>query len=634
MYKHIFACLCTIALNLNMLAQPFIAIDTISTPWLSLYNNLDYNDSLTINTAVPFTNNSLDNSNINANHYLFITLKNNSAITDSIMYYCGHWVNYEAYKIYPNDSIAPLTVTLTYNNAINNYTPILTIVVPAKQSVRIAFKLNIRSFNFNYVNPYLIKPNYLSEFNYNYYINSQKKYVVFTIFTVGVLFVIFLYALISWLRQKTKDFFYYSLYTLFFIIYFLLRLTALLKTDYSILQHNLLLNHIVLNMGYIFYGSFIKHFLDETKTKKLLHAIFGIFNYVIITYLIVDYLLLYHFNLAHLSINLFIIVRYFLLAFSLYVAVYLFLSADKLNYYIATGILLLFTFGFISLLFSTPNITKASFNIFFDIRITLYQIGIIFELLFFSISLQYKTKLKAKNAIIYTEQLKLRSEKIELETFKQILAAKDNERNRIAQEIHDDLGSGLTSIRLLSEIAKSKQQQQQGSTTPELEKISVTASELVDNMNEIIWSINAKNDYLHNLTAYLRRYVVTYFDTYNTITVYTNINNPPTNVEIDGNFRRSIFLTVKEALHNIIKHADATQIHFNLEASNTQLVITITDNGKGFTQKPDNEFSNGLNNMRERIASLKGLCIITTQPSTSVLIHVPLPLHKPLSIPA
>ncbi len=155
------------------------------------------------------------------------------------------------------------------------------------------------------------------------------------------------------------------------------------------------------------------------------------------------------------------------------------------------------------------------------------------------------------------EQLQLENDRKELEKYKAIIDARENERNRISQEIHDDIGSGLTSIRLLSEIAKAKSSQPDNK---ELEKISATSNVLMDKMNEIIWTLNSRNDSLPNLIAYLRHHVVEYFESLH-MQLHLTVPDVINEITISGKIRRNILLSVKEALHNVVKHSQATDVN-------------------------------------------------------------------------
>ena len=589
--------------------------------WEMLLNKIFYTNTLDANTTQQFQyRKSITANNYNNTNYLVLKLKNPTNLADSIQYFCGHWLNFKAYN-YRNNAAKPLLVSNVYNTAINNYIPLLTITIPPNDSVTIIIEPLLHKFNYNFVNPHLIKYGYANEFGYAYYVTNQKIYLNITYLFLGILVAVFLYAYISWYLQRKQEYFFYGNYVLFFIIYFQIRIYFIYQTDYSIVRHNLFAVHFLLVVGYVFYASFINAFLQLKNVHKGLYNLIKVFNLFLLVYLVADFVAIYYTTNVSYVINAFLYIRFTLLLFSLFIAIKLAILNSRLSIYISVGIILLFTCGLISLLYTTLEMQSGKYYNFFDMRITWYQIGIFVELVLFTIALQYKAGLLTKETLLYSEKLKIENEKKEFENYKLVLSTKDVERTRIAQEIHDDIGSGLTSIRLLSEIAIEKNK-----TAPlvEIEKISETSSELIENMNEIIWSINAKNDNLPNLIAYIRRYVVTYFEYSDTIFVKTKITDSIPSIDINGEFRRSVFLTIKEALHNIVKHAGATFITLDVQFENNDLLITVYDNGIGIDFEKISPFSNGLKNMKERIESHKGVLTIAKKNGTVVALKLPL----------
>ena len=223
------------------------------------------------------------------------------------------------------------------------------------------------------------------------------------------------------------------------------------------------------------------------------------------------------------------------------------------------------------------------------------------------------------NRVKAVELLQIENDRKELEKYRAIMEAREKERNRIAQEMHDDIGSGLTSIRLLSEIAKAKSNAQ---GMEEVEKISSSANNLIEKMNEIIWSMNSRNDSLPSLIAYIRHQVVEFFEPF---TIKLRIITPESIPEtvISGEMRRNIVLAVKEALHNIIKHSNATnvEVHFTLDKD---LRILISDNGTGIDPREIQHHSNGLRNMEDRMKSIGGKFNLAGEMGTVVTFHIPM----------
>ena len=200
------------------------------------------------------------------------------------------------------------------------------------------------------------------------------------------------------------------------------------------------------------------------------------------------------------------------------------------------------------------------------------------------------------------------------------LLGQQKERRRIAKEMHDDLGASLTAIGLLSEVAKTRMG---AATTPEVEKISSISAEMVTSMNEIIWSLNTKNDSLNGLIAYTRAYASEFID-HTSLSLRTDVTESADDLPMRGGDRRNVFLTVKEALHNVVKHARATQVSLLIRPQVGQLLIEVGDNGRGFTPNDQTSLRNGLGNMQQRMIESGGHCQIVSAPGgTRVRITFP-----------
>ncbi|MBN8790554.1 MAG: hypothetical protein J0I84_26035, partial [Terrimonas sp.] len=192
------------------------------------------------------------------------------------------------------------------------------------------------------------------------------------------------------------------------------------------------------------------------------------------------------------------------------------------------------------------------------------------------------------------------------------------ERTRIGRELHDDLGGGLSTIRLMTEMIKDPQFGMNGSY---LNNISFKSKELIQNMNEIVWSLNNGNDNIAGMIVYIRQYAGTFLEDANIVLSFEQQQTVP-DIEVDGHTRRHIFLVIKEALHNIVKHsgADEVKIHISI---NDHFTISIADNGKGISDTQREVPGNGLRNMQQRIDVLKGRFHIIQQPGTTITFSIP-----------
>ena len=199
------------------------------------------------------------------------------------------------------------------------------------------------------------------------------------------------------------------------------------------------------------------------------------------------------------------------------------------------------------------------------------------------------------------------------------MQAHQEERERISADIHDELGSGMTTIRLMSEIAKNKLKE---NVPVEIEKISSSANEVLNKMNAIIWSMNSSNDSLDSLISYIRAYAIEYFDG---TSIDCKVSMPPTTLskELSGDKRRNVFLCVKESLNNILKHSKASHVNIDISA-NGRLSILIADNGVGIEHDNIRRFGNGLKNIERRMKTIGGTYTIVNNKGTETKLELPL----------
>ena len=213
---------------------------------------------------------------------------------------------------------------------------------------------------------------------------------------------------------------------------------------------------------------------------------------------------------------------------------------------------------------------------------------------------------------------KLEKHKAELEKQQAI----EKERTRIATDMHDDLGAGLSRIKFLSETIAIKKMKQESVET-DINSIREYSHEMIDKMGEIVWALNEKNDSLSDLLSFTRSYAVEYL-TQHGINVRAEIGDEVPARFVTGEFRRNVYLAVKEALHNIVKHAQANEVLINFSAKGG-LTITIHDNGKGYNLGQVRPFSNGLGNMKKRMELIGGNFEIINANGTIVKLWAPLP---------
>ena len=214
--------------------------------------------------------------------------------------------------------------------------------------------------------------------------------------------------------------------------------------------------------------------------------------------------------------------------------------------------------------------------------------------------------------------------KFQREQFALMLKVQEEERGRIASEMHDDLGTGLTSIKMLTELAQYKTER--GVPGDELSKINRNVNQMIETMSDIVWALNPQQDSLPNLMLYIKTYCTDYLNEHQ-ISVSFQFNVPERIAEIKGSTRRNILLVVKECLHNIVKHAHATEVDITASIQQGQLVMILEDNGKGFKEEQVRFFANGLKNMRARMEAVQGSLDIISSKGTRIVISLPVMDH-------
>lgn len=206
--------------------------------------------------------------------------------------------------------------------------------------------------------------------------------------------------------------------------------------------------------------------------------------------------------------------------------------------------------------------------------------------------------------------------------------ALERERARIAQDLHDDLGSSLARISLLSGLARADREDAR-QVQVHLDKIAQAADETVRALEEIVWAVRPGSDSLQSLVEYLAHFANELFDGNGT---RCRLDLPPDlpEVPLPPDMRHNIFLVIKEALTNVLKHAQAAEVRVQAKADLRQMEFVVQDNGRGFEARPAHESKrNGLSNMQQRAVKMGGqLTVQSGKSGTTVRLIVPLNLVR------
>jgi signal transduction histidine kinase len=218
-------------------------------------------------------------------------------------------------------------------------------------------------------------------------------------------------------------------------------------------------------------------------------------------------------------------------------------------------------------------------------------------------------------------KMKLQLEKVDRQR------ALELERTRIARDIHDDLGANLTQIALLSELAQTDLEQPLQARS-HLKQIFTTAGAVARQLDEIVWAISPANDTLEQFVSYICKYAQDYLRLAG-IRCRLEIPEPVPELAMSSAQRHDLFLAVKEALHNVVKHARAAQVSLCLKVQDGSLVLVIEDNGQGMALPGAQAATgNGLKNMHNRLKYVGGMFEQKSEPGVGTTVRLVLPLNQ------
>ena len=202
----------------------------------------------------------------------------------------------------------------------------------------------------------------------------------------------------------------------------------------------------------------------------------------------------------------------------------------------------------------------------------------------------------------------------------------ERERARISQDMHDDIGAGLTKIAMISEAGSGEQgtvsserrivSGEQGTVNSErMVKVATTAREMINRLNVIVWALNPRYDNLESLVSYARRYFGEYLENFG-ISFRMEVPAIIPDQTVTPDFRRNAFYAWQEAIHNAVKHAACSEVTFEMKINDQTMLVNITDNGKGFDQASPGSGGNGLLNMKKRAEEMGGTFEIESVPGS------------------
>jgi two-component system sensor histidine kinase UhpB len=193
-------------------------------------------------------------------------------------------------------------------------------------------------------------------------------------------------------------------------------------------------------------------------------------------------------------------------------------------------------------------------------------------------------------------------------------------RNNIARDLHDEMGSALSSINILSQVALTEKD---SDAQTYLQRIGDQSTRIMESMSDIVWSINPDNDSMSRVIVKMREFASEILDPQNI--EYRFSQNVPDGLVIDTDRRKNLFLIFKESVNNAAKYSNASKIEIDLHQHEQTMVMRVNDNGHGFDEQTIRP-GNGLRNLRERAREISGTLTIESKVGAGTAIELHLPL--------
>jgi signal transduction histidine kinase len=585
-----------------------IYVDTTQTVQSSGLDKLPYNDHqiMQFNRGIP-------TGLVGLPFYCRFILRNDADTSRSFYFFPGYYFKHIALFKDSAHTIVRLPEILPSDGELG----CRMFTAPPHSITSFFFKGNLIKANTNWMDPTIIEPGFLSPYFKILRFKTVQLGVITFVFC-GILLMMIIYSLTNFSQNWKMEYLFYALYGICMMTLFFIKALFYREDQPFYFFFEEYFDYIIQVSGYYFYISFTRRLINTARNYPAMDKAFRTAQLILVILLAV-YSLVYFCGGPYPLMNaLENGGKCFLMGLLLFYIIVGFAQRNHLMNYLLAGnlVLLLLSLAsqFIILFWARLNYANSLFNQ----ALLYYELGVVIELVFFLAALAYKNKNELIEKVKIEQAMKLNQEKKEFETKLAIIQAQQDERSRISADMHDELGSGVTAIRLMSELAKRRLADQ---SIPEIEKISMSANELMNKMNTIIWSMNATNDTLANLIAYMRAFTIEYFEN-SSIECTVDVPDFIPDIELSGEKRRNVFLVVKEALNNALKHSKTTRLVLRVLIEE-ELRIEVHDFGQGIQTEKMRQFSNGLTNMQRRMESIGGTIWIKKENGTVVGLSCP-----------
>lgn len=538
------------------------------------------------------------NKNPNKNYYwVRFSFQNNTDTTLHPLMYCGD-INYlTLYLTTTKQILQKVPGGSLRNKDLNIYREekmplIIPVSIGPRQSGNIFVKMVQKTPEFFFSGVEIYEPSVLeSAIDSNYYNNRYN--MIWGLLFQGFVLCQILYVLFQWLIIRRKEYLYYFFYLIAILIYFLSKQESLFGEPFIFSRYPLwgmFLNNTLQILAYFFYYHFVKYFLEIKEHYPRLNKWITYIEYFLLAYMAFDFIFIIStFNTVLLNIIFTVIISSVFLITAFFI-IYLLKKKQSLIYFVLLGSLAVGLGNILGVLFTFLFFTE-HVNLSFSNMLPFAEIGIVIEIICFTSGLSYKNKLIEKEKSISQEKLITQLKENQFLNSKML-----NIRNKISLDLHDEIGSTLSSISILSEMALHEKKDTE--TASMLEEIKQNSISVMERMDDIVWNINPNNDSMEKLFLRIKIFAAKLFEAKG-INYKITIDEKVNDINVLMEYRQHIYLIMKEAINNLVKYSDCTNAEINVSYDNNILAIVIKDNGKGYDINTIT-FGNGLNSMKKR----------------------------------
>ena len=416
----------------------------------------------------------------------------------------------------------------------------------------------------------------------------------------GIMIVMAIFNFFIYWTNRNREYLYYVIYVLSFVCFFAYNKGV----GHEFIWYKALwFNHltpIFISSGVTFGMLFANSFLEADRyfpfSQKIAKVLIGLLTICLMAYWL---------GAGSTSIALLNFVAFFTVIYVLMVSTYIWLrgSQTALFFLIAWSVFLVSALIFImqlSNILPSDNFTRNAL-----------QIGSALEVVLLSFALAYRINTDRKE-----------KEKYQAEVIRQ-LQANDQMRNRIARDLHDDIGSTLSSIGILSQVVENQMGDNSESVKDMVRKIGESSQKVQRSLSDIVWTTKQTEDNFDNVLVKMKEFTSEVLEAKD-IFYNFNIDSMP-DVKLTPSRQYNFYLIYKEAVNNIVKYSNADEVNIDIVRQNGSLTLNIIDNGIGFDEKKV-KLGNGLANMRKRADSLDGEISIISKEKEGTRVSLEIPV--------